>query len=223
MSPARSQSWVRGAGGSGLSSASRSSRPSSSTGWPASFTGRPMSSTGWPSLARSGKPRESIRGRPVGWGHEPVVKVCPQKWKASESPGSISVPTVRAAVSATRAPPTRARKPRREVSRASLSAMLSRCSGIDRLRPATGGGRQDALELCEVVERPLRQDRAALVGGDRERTARYSEIPPERSVGDLVEDAHGDLRILRHVLDCWRQRLAEMAALGAEDRQSEAP
>src|SRR6266545_2590204 len=179
----RSQTRVRGAGGSERPSGSRSGWPSSPIGWPASLTGRPASSTGWPSTARSGYPRESIRGNPVGWGQDPVVKMWPQKWKASESPGSIRVPTVRAAVRATRAPPTRARKPRRDVSRAIASETRSRCSGT-----AAGGGRQDALELGEVVEGALGQDGAAIVRGDRERASGDAQVAPECRIRLLVED-----------------------------------
>src|SRR5206468_11429967 len=121
-----------------------------------------MSSIGWPSLARSGKPPEAIRGSPVGWGQEPVVNVWPQKWKASDSPGSIRVPTVRAAVIAMSAPPTRARKPRREEPRASESLIRSRCSGTDRVPPALRRG-QNALELRQVVEGPLCQHLALAI------------------------------------------------------------
>src|ERR671938_494346 len=55
----------------------------------------------------------STRGRPVGCGHESVVYVWPQKWKASASPGLTAPP----AAAATTAPPTRARNPRRDVER----------------------------------------------------------------------------------------------------------
>src|SRR3954470_23443385 len=137
-----------------------------------------MSSTGCPSLARSGKPRESIRGRPVGCGQDPVVKVWPQKWNASDSPGSIRVPTVRAAVIAISAPPTRPRTPRREESRAIESLIRSRCSGTDGL-PAPLRRGQDALELSQVVEGPLRQDRAVGVERQSEGTARDAERAPE--------------------------------------------
>src|SRR3954447_15743534 len=186
MSWTRSQIRVRGAGGRERPSGPLRSWPSSSTGWPASFTGRPTSSIGWPSLARSGKPRESIRGSPVGWGQEPVVKVWPQKWKASDSPGSISVPTVRAAVIAISAPPTRARKPRREVSLASESLIRSRCSGTDRVTPSLRGG-QDTLELRQVVERSLGEHSSFPIEGERERAARDLEGPPELGLRDLVE------------------------------------
>src|SRR6266540_1941027 len=177
-----------------------------------------MSSTGWPSPARSGKPRESIRGRPVGCGHEPVVKVWPQKWKASESPGSIRVPTVRAAASATSAPPTLARNPRRDVSRASESVSRSRCSGTAPL-----GGGQHALQLGEVVEGALGENSAAVAqgDGDGERAAGNPEVAPERGVHDLVEDADPDVGIPGDVLDRGRQRLAEVAPLRAEHRETE--
>src|SRR3954447_177712 len=174
-----------------------------------------MSSTGPPSLARSGKPRGAIRGNPVGCGQEPVVNVCPQKWKASESPGSISVPTVRAAVSATRAPPTRARKPRREVSRARASVTRSRCSGMSARR-----GRQNALQLGEVVEGPLGEDDSLIVGGDRERAAGDTELAPERRISRLVEHTDSDVRVVSDVLDRGREGLADVAPLRAEDVES---
>src|SRR5262245_58395009 len=216
MSWTRSQIRVRGAGGSDRPSGSRRTWPPSPTGCPASFTGRPMSSIGCPSLARSGKPWESIRGRPVGCGHEPVVKVWPQKWNASDSPGSISVPTVRAAVSAIRAPPTRARKPRREVSRASESAIRSRCSGT------ALGGRQDALQLGEVVEGPLGQDLAGCIESDRERAARDLEVAPGLRLGHLVElhDRHSG--VVADALDGRSERLADVAALRGEHGKAKA-
>src|SRR3954454_12424605 len=216
MSWTRSQIRVRGAGGRERPSGPLRNWPSSSTGWPASFTGRPTSSIGWPSLARSGKPRESIRGSPVGWGQEPVVKVWPQKWKASDSPGSINVPTVRAAVSAISAPPTRARKPRRELSRASESVMRSRCSGTGCLFPPCRR-RKHAFELGQIVERPLCEHRALPIEGEREGTAWDLEVPPELRLDHLVEDADRDARVLGHVLDRRREGLADSAALGGED------
>src|SRR5256885_1525527 len=80
-----------------------------------------------------------MRGRPVGWGHEAVVKVCPQKWKASASPGLTAAATSRPAARPTIASPARASRPRREVpsttARAPTSgiepaASRSRCSAV---------------------------------------------------------------------------------------------
>src|SRR3954447_23246278 len=220
MSWTRSQIRVRGAGGRERPSGPLRSWPSSSTGWPASFTGRPTSSIGWPSLARSGKPRESIRGSPVGWGQEPVVKVWPQKWKASDSPGSISVPTVRAAVIAISAPPTRARKPRREESRASESLIRSSCSGTDRLPPPLRPG-HDAFELRQVVEGSLGQHRALPIQRERKRAARDLEVPPELRLRDLVEDGHRHTRVLRDVVDRRSECLADPTARGGEHGQAQ--
>ncbi len=67
------QTGVRDAAGSGTPSASVSRLPSLSTGSPARSMRRPRSSTRWPSFARSGRPRKSTRGSPVGCGQESVV------------------------------------------------------------------------------------------------------------------------------------------------------
>ena len=116
---------------------------------------------------------------------------------------------MRAAVSAISAPPTRARNPRRELFRASESIARSRGSGTDRqspqalLRrtlaraepvrsPAFGGG-QNALELGEVVERPLREHHAVGSHGQRERATRDLQASPELGVRDLIEGGDGDL------------------------------
>src|SRR5215211_5165266 len=162
-----------------------------------------MSSIGCPSAARSGKPRESILGNPAGWGQEPVVKMWPQKWNASDSPGSIRVPTVRAAVSAISAPPTRARKPRRELLRASESVSRSRCSGT------ALGGRQHALELGEAVERSLRQHGAGVIEGHGEGAARDRQAPPDLRLGDLVEGRDRHPRVIANALDRRCERLAD--------------
>src|SRR5262249_48526050 len=137
-----------------------------------------------------------------------------------ESPGSISEPTVRAAVSATRAPPTRARKPRREVSRARESVIRSRCSGTDRASPPLRR-RQNALQLRQVVEGPLGEHRSLPVERERERAPRDAEALPELRLGDLVEDPDRHPRVLGHILDRRRERLADPAALGGEDREPE--
>src|SRR4051812_48612167 len=77
--------------------------------------------------------------------------MCPQKWNASASPGLISDAAVGAPAAASTAPPTRARKPRREVSDASRSESRSATDG---LAAALRGG-EHGLELRGGVERPL--------------------------------------------------------------------
>src|SRR6185503_18671588 len=115
---------------------------------------------------------------------EPVVKVWPQKWKASASPGFTAFATTPPAVAARRPPPIRARKPRRELSPAresSASPIRSRSaiSGArSHPRPAAGSSRQHTLELGQVVERALGQDRAIRPERDRERAARNAELAP---------------------------------------------
>src|SRR3954469_15193834 len=112
--------------------------------------------------------------------------MCPQKWKASASPGSMTArATVPAAVAAKSASPTRASKPRRDVRAAS-------CSSMDRLQRAPLGGADDALELAEPVERPLGQhDPVARVQRDRVRRAGHARGGPGLGVALLVEDLDG--------------------------------
>ena len=69
--------------------------------------------------------------------------MCPQKWNASASPGLISEAAVGAPATASTAPPTRARKPRREVFEASRSESRSATDGLP---PALCGG-EHGLEL----------------------------------------------------------------------------
>ena len=146
------------------------------------------------------------------------MNVWPQKWNASDSPGAISVPTVRAAVRATRAPPTLARKPRRELSLARASENLSRCSGTDRRPPSLGCG-QDALELRQVVERPLGEDSALRVERQRKWATGDLEAPPELRLGHFVEHRDGDVWVLGDVLYRGNERLADVTALRGEDGQ----
>src|SRR5215211_7320294 len=121
--------------------------------------------------------------------HEPVVKVWPQKWCASASPGCTALATTPPIDPATSPAPTRARKPRRDVSPASESS----ASPI-RSRPAISWARsveprlqigpppvrrgQDALELREVVEGPLRQHDAAVLNRQRERAPGDPKLVP---------------------------------------------
>ena len=161
------------------------------------------------------------------------MKMWPQKWKASESPGSIRVPTVRAAVTAISAPPTRARKPRRELSRASESVRRSRCSGtrgtrsgprespigirLGALRPPPLGGRDHALQLGEVVEGPLGEHGSL---GDRGRSRTGSPgsraratAPPRRP----RRRRRPRPRVASDALDRGSEAAAHVTALRAED------
>src|SRR3954447_23018724 len=85
--------------------------------------------------------------------------MCPQKWNASASPGLISEAAVGAPAAASTAPPTRARKPRREVSDASRSESRSATHGL----PATLGGSEHGVELGGGVERALGEHRPLAV------------------------------------------------------------
>src|SRR5687768_13977644 len=79
LRPVSSQTFVRGAGGSGRPSGSSLTSPPSLIGSPEPLIRRPRLSIGRPSL-RNGKPLASIRGNPCGCGQDPVVKMWPQKW-----------------------------------------------------------------------------------------------------------------------------------------------
>src|SRR3712207_6504442 len=120
--------------------------------------------------------------------------MCPQKWKASASPGLTSPPTVRAPARANTAPLTRARKPRREE------------SGTGRAAPLGGG--EDRLELPRGVEGALGQDGAVGVEGDGERAAGGFGQRPRVGVADLVEGAHHDPRVALERAHGWCERLA---------------
>src|SRR5215210_8927895 len=134
----------------------------------------------------------------------------PQKWKASASPGLTEPP----AAAATSAPPSRARKPRREVARA--TAWLS--SGMS-LPPL--GCRQNRLQLAEAVERALRADGAVQGECDRVRAPRNGELLPRVAVASLVEDLDGNERVAVERRDCRLERAAQAATLGREDGQRE--
>src|SRR3954468_18799230 len=108
--------------------------------------------------------------------------MCPQKWKASASPGLTSRAAAPAAVAANRASPTRASRPRREVRAASDSSM-------DRLQRPLLGGADDALELGEPVERALGEDDpVARVERHGIGRSRHGGDGPGVGVALLVED-----------------------------------
>src|SRR3954454_10645964 len=119
--------------------------------------------------------------------------MCPQKWKASASPGLVSAPTAPAPAVSASSLETRARNPRREVEAAS-SSVSDASSGMGVREPPFRGG-QDALQLAVGVERALRAHGAAGVEGDRERASRNPELPPQLSVAHLIEDLDCDERV----------------------------
>ena len=145
------------------------------------------------------------------------MKMWPQKWKASESPGS----TRRAdgagrRAAAISAPPTRARKPRREVlaaatrSRARGAAppgpvemLRTRHPRRDPLQPFAGAsrGRDDALELREVVEGALGEHRPVATSAIAKGLPGMSSAPPQLRLGGLVEDADVELGLAGEALD----------------------
>src|SRR5438034_4031377 len=193
--------------------------PFSLRGYPCRSTRRPRSSTGTPSRARSGKPCASIRGRPVGCGHDPVVKVWPQKWKASASSAPSVPATTPAPAPAKSNWPTRARKPRREVPRASASEMRPPSGMHPRASPALHRGGEHALELPERVEGALGEPGPIEIQRDGERAAGDVEHLPGPLVAVLVEDTEGDQRIAAGEIDRGLERLADVTPVGGEHRQ----
>src|SRR4051794_18149582 len=115
--------------------------------------------------------------------------MCPQKWKASASPGLISEAAVGAPAAPSTAAPTRARKPRRDVPAARRSE--SRSSATDGLPAALGGG-EHGLELRRRVEGPLREHGALAVDDDSVWAPGHVRGRPCRGVLLLVERAQED-------------------------------
>src|SRR5207244_3973374 len=115
----------------------------------------------------------STLGRPVGCGQEPVVKMWPQKWYASAFCASSAAATSPPPLTASSSRPARARNPRREVAPATASLSTD----------GSRGGDQQALELVERVERPLREHLAVGREHDRVGAARDSELVPGLRVG----------------------------------------
>src|SRR6188508_1428786 len=153
---------VLGARGRSSPSGARSRLPEPSTAKPSPLTARPRLSIGWPSLGRSGYPFLSMRGRPSGFGHEPVVQMCPQKWNASLFSGRTAAATAAPPVAASIAPPMRPRNERRVIPEASrveraLAAPSRNPSGRRMLHPC-GAERDEPVELLERVDGPLRGD-----------------------------------------------------------------
>ena len=165
-----------------------------------------------------------------------MVKICPQKWNASESPGSTSA----ADRPSRREPHQGAADARRESHGATCCAPASRSPRRDgqaptgslpsrpSLEPSATGTPvrppavrrcEHALELREAVEGALGENRPGDVEGDREGAAGHAEVAPDLGIGDLVEARHRYLRVVRDALHRGRQGLAEVTALRGEDRK----
>ena len=160
------------------------------------------------------------------------MKVWPQKWKASASPGFTAFATTPPAVAASRPAPTRARKPRREVSPASESSaspIRSRSAISDLPPPGPArrrlGGRQHALELGQVVERPLGEHGAVRIERDRERAARDPQLAPDLGARRPRRRPPPRRRVAGQGCDRRLQPAADAAALRGEDgeRQRRSP
>src|SRR4051794_26743998 len=146
----------------------------------------------------------------------------PQKWKPSASPGLIALATTPPAAPATSTRPARASRPRREV-RAARRSVHEAASGMRRLERAALRRGEDALELGEAVERPLREHRSGpRVERDRVRAARRAGQRPGVRVALLVERLDGQPRLAGEPLDGGRDGAAQRAALGDEDGEREA-
>src|SRR5512133_2636364 len=101
-----------------------------------------------------------MRGLPVGLGHEPVVQIWPQKWKASLFSGRTAAATAAPPVTASIAPPIRPRNdrrvspPARRVERARAAPSMS-SSGRRTLHSFLSDG-DELLELLQRVHGSLR-------------------------------------------------------------------
>src|SRR5262245_36541112 len=133
----------------------------------------------------------------------------PQKWKASafwaRSASSTKPPPARP----TSSRPVRARKPRRELAAATLSLSM---------HPRRA---EQALELEERVERPLREHLAVGCEDDRVGAAGNGERLPDVGVCLLVEEAQLDLRVVREQAQRRLERGAERAVGRGEGRNGQ--
>src|SRR3954454_7713267 len=135
-----------------------------------------------------------MRGKPIGFGHDPVVQMCPQKWKASLSSGRTAAATAAPPVTASMAPPMRPRKerrvrpPARRVER--FRATPSTSSSGRRILDPLGSESDQLLELLERVRSALGAD-DSVHDMHRERSPR--DRPALEGVGllVLVDDVHG--------------------------------
>src|SRR5215467_5287269 len=131
----------------------------------------------------------------------------PQKWNASASPGLTRAATALPPAASASRREVRARKPRRDVVSARLSA-----------RPPGSGRRgNNRFELAVSVERALRPDLSAFVDDHGIRAAGNVQPTPDVGVADLVEDEKRNRRLLRERGERRLQRPAQPAPLGRED------
>src|SRR5919197_2866112 len=123
----------------------------------------------------------------------------PQKWKASAFCALSAAATNPLPLTARRSLPARARNPRRELRSATVSLSTHWAGCVD----------DQALELVERVERPLREQVAVRREDERVRAPRNRKRAPDIGVGFLVEELELDLRIGRHEAQARVERPAE--------------
>ena len=163
----------------------------------------------------------SASGLPVGLGHEPVVQMWPQKWKASLSSGRTAAATAAPPVRASTAPPIRPRNdrrvspPARRVERA-LAAPSTSSSGRRTFHSLRSDG-DELLELLQGVHGSLRPHDPV---HDMDREGRPRNCPALERVRGLVlvDDVNGQaLAPERAHARC--ELATEAAARAEEDRQ----
>src|SRR3954471_16851847 len=84
------------------------------------------------------------------------------------------------------------------------------------------GGRQDALELGEIVERPLGQHGAARVQRNRVVAPGNAEVLPGLGIRHLVEHLDGEVRLAAKRVDGRSESAADVAALRGEQGEADA-
>src|SRR4029079_6299732 len=160
-----------------------------------------------------------MRGRPSGFGHDPVVQMCPQKWNASLLSGRTAAATAAPPVAARTAPPMRPRNDLLVIPEARRSASAraapSKSPSVRRMFHPCGAKRDETVELLERVDRALGRDEPV------------DELSEERDPRNAPAFEHGGLFVLvhgshRHSLafegpNSRRDRAAK-AAVGAEKR-----
>src|SRR6186713_291955 len=159
-----------------------------------------------------------MRGRPSGFGHDPVVQMCPQKWNASLLSGRTAAATAAPPVAASTAPPMRPRNDRLVIPEArrvesARAAPSRKPSGRGMFHPR-GAERDEAVELLERVDRALGGDES-VDDVDDERRPRNA---PALEDGGLLVLVHGPDRhsLALEGADPRRNRAAE-PAVGAEE------
>src|SRR6476469_10309506 len=127
--------------------------------------------------------------------------MCPQKWKAAAFCARSASSTKPPLVTARRARPVRARKPRLD------DAPATRSLSTD-----------EGLQLVEGVERPLREHDAVRVEHDRVRAAGHRERLPGVGVVVLVEGRELDSGVVSEQPERRLERGAERTGGRREDR-----